>query len=861
MIKNSQFVCLLVFCIWLPLLFSLSAEALPYQIVKDTPLGETPVQVDGNQALFVGQNQAQVWDLQQERVQYQIKLSPEQVSLQNSSTDPNTWLNYQTGANPTRCQAGFVKDKLVSACANQSGLSIWNRQSGRKLKELKQHPVAWINFPYRPCQTPTFETKLQLKDHLAARQEAIHTFKVFDRQSKHLTYAHIQDYPIQRMVNSEQVAALLLLNQEIRVYDLKSGKLMYQLSANGQNVSDFSLDNTRLAVSYQNGRIGIWNAKGQQELNLPSQTNQKLIQVIDMPYVLGCHGLSLERLIGSPPTQMTQFPHPFSELLLRDQHLIGKEGGQVTALHIKSLQRQTYRLPDWENETHFKKQNNWVYGWSNCYPGKTCPAWAIDLSQAKVYEHLTAQDQKLQVQNTKDTVSLSIPPNPRFENGNLLYQGENKPPFSLQLSDQAITAQQIITHGIDTKTEVWDLESLSLAYQQELNEAFVPHNDQQVLKPESILSWQLNADGIWVIETDPVLKSKHYVWNQKQAIERFYQTTPLEGLAKTENQVLLLEPKQMIAIGPGGAFHIDLKTGKRFNYQGQFPDENNYTVVNEWLVQTRFNEDKYQSEIQFWQLDQALAIFKTTVPKSLHRPEDWGGGTLGFSWYENAAGDNEVNEIEFHYLTLHPEVVEPVLLMNPARCNHWQTDSWTQSWLNWRQNCFQLEGQQILRRAQKQNPQVAFQLPPTRRYYDGLTQMGPLLTIQDNQGQAQILDLEYSIQGALSGQINIARVTEKNLSFMRVIGEPFPGRIWQYAYIYIPRHQLSELSQRDQLITHIYSDGAIVIAPDGNYAGWGNYQQYLHFTNAQGQMIPWPDAEGRWHKPQILQQKIVNLSH
>ena len=53
-----------------------------------------------------------------------------------------------------------------------------------------------------------------------------------------------------------------------------------------------------------------------------------------------------------------------------------------------------------------------------------------------------------------------------------------------------------------------------------------------------------------------------------------------------------------------------------------------------------------------------------------------------------------------------------------------------------------------------------------------------------------------------------------------------------------------------------FPKGLLIFAPDGHYAAWGEYQGYLHLSQNQ-KMIPWAEAEMRWHKPEKVWQYIL----
>lgn len=65
----------------------------------------------------------------------------------------------------------------------------------------------------------------------------------------------------------------------------------------------------------------------------------------------------------------------------------------------------------------------------------------------------------------------------------------------------------------------------------------------------------------------------------------------------------------------------------------------------------------------------------------------------------------------------------------------------------------------------------------------------------------------------------------------------------------VPRNRLAEaekfINPDLQPVIYSFPDGLFMMNPDGRFAGYGNYQRYLHL-NVDGEMLPWPEAVKRW---------------
>lgn len=118
-------------------------------------------------------------------------------------------------------------------------------------------------------------------------------------------------------------------------------------------------------------------------------------------------------------------------------------------------------------------------------------------------------------------------------------------------------------------------------------------------------------------------------------------------------------------------------------------------------------------------------------------------------------------------------------------------------------------------------------------------------TGQNQQSITVILELKTGQFFKLPGWISILTITDQSLTILFNDGK-------QPRTVKAPRNKLAQaasyLDPSLQPMVYSFNDGLFMLAPDGSFVGYGNYQQYLHI-NQTGQIIPWDEAIRRWQKP------------
>lgn len=375
------------------------------------------------------------------------------------------------------------------------------------------------------------------------------------------------------------------------------------------------------------------------------------------------------------------------------------------------------------------------------------------------------------------------------------------------------------------------------------------------LTGQDIEGWQLTATGLWTLQSSQVKKEMNlYFYSFKQPIQQFVAHLP------DFEELLSFEPDELIYKGQKGVYRLEMKSRLLQAYPHS-KDLDTTELAGQWLVAEKPHNDDYLWQI--WNIEKPQQ-YKALTTTHLLRLQGEKNDQLYFenTIYQVTNEKERKNfKLDLKQSSLHLEA-EPSLRCDPFEM---KAGNAYLPWHNWVQSCASLNSEnQIEIKTQTTQAHPVFQLDPKYAYSSLNFLTDKWLTLADHtlkRSGSSLIDLEQQQQTHLPGNLEsvYSHKQSETLRFSptnsSLTDQPFaPDKPNQY--LTLPQGALHNIKSLTQFETHFFPYGAILIAPDGKYAGWGDYQQYLHFADDSGQMIPWPDAEQRWHKPDQMQQEV-----
>ncbi len=470
---------------WLLLLTQV--QALPYEIVQDTFNHFNSLQAQEKYIIGSKGAQAGIWDRNNLRQKRTLTLAPEQTTqvLPNGQT-----LTIQHDA--PDCDIDFYQGQLISACQHHPGLQFWDLDSGERLSDLKQVDYSWT--PEQPGCANTSPQYRRVED-IAIRTRLQPILKVWDTHKK-LHFQAEQPSPILKMASSKQWIALVLLDQSLRIYDLKTGHLHWQYQLQG-TVGDISLDGDRLALSTREQEISIWD--------LPSRQQKQLIKLAKLK---GFHALTSEQThkqkvmptngvgVGSiansaaachwiMPSQLKIPPFPFQEIALSAQHLFGLFQDKLYVLDLDQHTLNQIPLPAQHNnalliQAQLQFVGEHLFIWNEADSGQRDHFQAYHPQTQVWFQHVSenidthSHNQMLAQANGEH---FDFPQSLKGPNylSDIKLAGPEISYFSGSTHETQISAGYTIAEGSDLLLEIWNLKQRRL-----LRELVLPYPPKQI---------------------------------------------------------------------------------------------------------------------------------------------------------------------------------------------------------------------------------------------------------------------------------------------------------------------------------------------------------------------------------------------